>query len=255
VALRAYSRQKQHPEFKIPSSSNPSGGYKGADKATFLSMIWIVRPTPTRPMQPEPSMMSRFIAFALNAGLAWFLLTRQSSLARGFGWFVAFCALWPLINWIQAIIRTVFQSSVRTTDRCSRISYRKPLGWQLVQPDVSSPYALIHVTLADEFAPNINYHLDTSTRDAEGRLHDEVESTRQIEPSVGLCLPALQTVGPHSGFQTSTTAFMQGRMLRFYWFTLALPGGVLVITFTVPDGHQHTYLSSFHDFVASIRPA
>jgi hypothetical protein len=39
VALCADARQKQHPEFKIPSSGNPSGGYKGADKATFLSMI------------------------------------------------------------------------------------------------------------------------------------------------------------------------------------------------------------------------
>ena len=206
-------------------------------------------------MQPGPNMTSRFIAFAVNAGLAWFLLTRQSSLARGIGWFVAFCAMWPLINWVQAIIRTIFQSSVRITDRIAGITFRKPLGWQAVQPDASAPYILVHTIHIDEFAPNINYHLDTSTRDAEGRLHDEVESTRLIEPSLGLCLPAPQTVGPHSGFQTSTTAFMQGRLLRFYWFTQALPRGVLVITFTIPDGHQHTYLSSFHDFVASIRQA
>ena len=113
-------------------------------------------------------MMSRFIAFAVNAGLAWFLLTRQSSLARGIGWFVAFCALWPLIKWVQAIIRTVFQSSVRTTDLGSGISFSKPLGWQLVQPDASQPYVLIHVAHVDGFAPNISYQLDTSTKDAEG---------------------------------------------------------------------------------------
>jgi hypothetical protein len=205
-------------------------------------------------MPPEPSITSRLIAFAVNAGLAWFLLTRQSSMARGIGWFVAICALWPLINWAQAIIRTIFQSSVRITDHNARITFRKPLGWQASRPDASAPYVLVHTIHVDEFAPNINYHLDTSTRDAEGRLHDEVESTRQIGLSLGLCLPAPQTVGPHSGFQTSSTAFMDGRLLRFYWFTHSLPGGVLVITFTVPDGHQHTYLSSFHDFVASIRP-
>ena len=172
-------------------------------------------------MPSEPSITSRLIGFAVNAGLAWFLLTRQSSLARGIGWFVAFCALWPLINWVQAVIRTIFQSSVRTTDRIAGITFRKPLGWQVIQPDASSPLILFHAIPVDEFAPNINYHLDTSTRDAEGRLHHEIESTRQIEMTLGFCLPAPKTLGPHAGFQTSTTAFMQGSLLRFYWFTLA----------------------------------
>jgi hypothetical protein len=206
------------------------------------------------PMTQEPTMTTRFIAFAANAALAWFLLTRQSSFARGIGWFVAFCALWPLLNWIQAIIRTIFQSSIRITDRAIGITFRQPLGWKAVQPDASAPYVLIHATAVGEFAPNINYHLDPSTKDAESRLYDEIEETRLIEPTLGLCIPTAQTVGPHSGFQTSTTAFMQGQMLRFYWFAHALPSGVLIVTFTVPEGHQNAYLPSFHDFVASIRP-
>jgi hypothetical protein len=218
--------------------------------------MWLnnVQPTTTDPMSPEPSITSRFIAFAVNAAVAWFLLTRQSSLARGIGWFVGFFALWPLINWVQAIIRTIFQSSVRITDHVTGITFRKPIGWQAVQSDASAPYVLIHATAADEFSPNINYHLDTSTTDAESRLHYEVEETRLIEPSLGLCLPVPHNVGPNSGFQTSTTAFMQGRMLRFYWFAQAFPNGVLVITFTVPEGHQNAYLPSFHEFIASIRP-
>jgi len=37
--LCACARRMQHHDFEIPSSSNPSVGFKGADKATFLSMI------------------------------------------------------------------------------------------------------------------------------------------------------------------------------------------------------------------------
>ena len=206
-------------------------------------------------MPNQPSSSTRFIAFAVNLAVAWFLLTRESIVFRGIGWFVAFCLVWPLINWIQAIIRTVSQSTVRTTDSAIGISFRKPIGWQLIRPEPSAPYVLVHATPVNGFSPNINLQLDTTTRDAEGRLHAEVEETRLIEPTLGLCLPESKTVGDISGFQTSTTAFMDGAHLRFYWFTLQLPTGVLLLTLTVPEGHQHAYLTSFHDYIATIAQA
>lgn len=205
-------------------------------------------------MTTEPRLLTRFLAVAANIGLAWFLLTRESSLAHGLGWFVAFCAIWPLINWIQAIVRTVYQSSASTTDRIMGISFRKPLGWYLHRENTSSPYLLIHVSTVDGFAPNINYHLDAGAIDAADSLHREIEESRQIEPTLGLCLPNETTVGQISGFQTSTTAFMQGRLLRFVWFALRLPRGVLILTFTMPEGCQNNLLPSFHQFVSSIRP-
>jgi len=39
AALRSYGGEKQHHESKNPSKSNTSVGYKGADKATNLSII------------------------------------------------------------------------------------------------------------------------------------------------------------------------------------------------------------------------
>jgi len=55
MALRAYAWLKQPHEFKMLSLRNPFVGYKGGDKATFLSIVWIVRlmpcslPTSLRP--------------------------------------------------------------------------------------------------------------------------------------------------------------------------------------------------------------